>query len=321
MKVHRDLGHLPKFKNAVITSGTFDGVHKGHLKIIDQVKREANLLNGESVLVTFDPHPRLVLPNSRPEKLKLLSTFDEKVELLAEQNIDHLVVVPFTQEFSNMEPDDYIAGFLIKKLHAKCIITGYDHHFGKNRKGDYRLLEEFSKKFNYIVKEIPEYILEEVTISSTRIRNSLLSGDIETANEFLGYDYFIEGKVIHGNKLGRELGYPTANIKVENEHKLIPKYGIYAIGISKVEAENKQEIFPGMMSIGIRPTLSDNVEMIEANIFDFDGDLYGKPLRIHFKKYIRPEMKFENLDLLTSKIREDEEVVRTFWQQQNIGKM
>lgn len=317
MKVHRDLNHLPKFKNAVITTGTFDGVHKGHLKIIDQVKKEASQIKGESVLVTFDPHPRLVLQGKHAEKLKLLSTFDEKIELLSQQEVDHLVVVPFTMEFSNMEPDEYIADFLIKKLHAKCIITGYDHHFGKNRKGDFRLLKEFSKKFHYTVKEIPEYILEEITISSTRIRNSLSDGDIETANEFLGYDYFIEGTVIHGNKLGRTLGYPTANIKVENEHKLIPKYGIYVIGISKIGSENDNKIHPGMMSIGIRPTLSDNQEMIEANIFDFDGDLYGKPLRIHFKKYIRPELKFDNLALLTEKIKEDEKIVREYWNYQN----
>lgn len=313
MKIHRDLQQLPSFKNAVITSGTFDGVHKGHRKIIDQLKREAVEIDGESVLITFNPHPRFVL--QQLSALQLLTTFDEKMDLLGKTGIDHVVVVPFTQQFSNLSPEEYITEFLVEKFHPKTIITGYDHHFGKDRKGDFKLLEKFSATNGYTVKEIPEYILKEVTISSTKIRKALVEGDIEVANSCLGYDYFLSGKVIAGNQLGRKLGYPTANIFVEDPNKLIPKYGIYAIEADEISNGNKIAIpqkLPAMMSIGIRPTIDDNRMMIEANIFDFDKDLYGRQLRIHFKKYIRPELKFENLEQLKQKIAEDETVIRNW---------
>lgn len=313
MKIHRDLQQLPSFKNAVITSGTFDGVHKGHRKIIDQLKREAVEIDGESVLITFHPHPRFVL--QQLSALQLLTTFDEKMDLLGKTGIDHVVVVPFTQQFSNLSPEEYITEFLVEKFHPKTIITGYDHHFGKDRKGDFKLLEKFSATNGYTVKEIPEYILKEVTISSTKIRKALVEGDIEVANSCLGYDYFLSGKVIAGNQLGRKLGYPTANIFVEDPDKLIPKYGIYAIEADEISNGNKKTIpqkLPAMMSIGIRPTIDDNRMMIEANIFDFDKDLYGRQLRIHFKKYIRPELKFENLEQLKQKIAEDETVIRNW---------
>ena len=312
MKIHRDLQQLPSFKNAAITTGTFDGVHKGHRKIIEQLKKEAQNNNGESVLITFHPHPRFVL--QQLSALQLLTTFDEKMELLAETGIDHTVVVPFTKEFSNLTPEEYITDFIVKKFHPKTIITGYDHHFGRDRKGDFKLLEKFSKDNGYEVKEIPEYVLEEVAISSTKIRKALVEGNIEVANESLGYNYFLSGKVIEGNQLGRKLGYPTANIHVENPNKLIPKYGIYAITVSETSEDKMSKVIsdelPAMMSIGIRPTLDDNRMMIEANIFDFDKDLYGRHLRIHFKKYIRPELKFESLDLLKEKISDDEKVIR-----------
>lgn len=314
MLIHRDINNLPDFKHAVITTGTFDGVHGGHLKIINQVKDEAARIKGESVLITFFPHPRLVLQKKDAAPLKLLTTFDEKMELLGKTGVDHVVVVPFTHEFSQMAAEDYVTEFLVKKLKPKCIITGYDHHFGRNRKGDFLLLQDFGKKFHFSVKEIPEYVLQEVIISSTRIRKALSEGDIITANECLGYDYFIDGTVIHGNKIGRTLGYPTANIGVENKNKLVPKYGIYIVGISKINAEDDSRIYPAMMSIGIRPTLKDNNhETIEANIFDFNEELYGKSLRVHFKRYIRPELKFDNLEQLREKMKEDEKISRTFW--------
>lgn len=313
MQIHRDINQLPVFRNAAITTGTFDGVHQGHIKIINQLKSEAKKMNGESVLVTFHPHPRLVLQQSN--EIKMLTTFDEKMELLARQQIDHVVVVPFSESFSNMPPEEYISGFLAGRLHARCIITGYDHHFGKDRKGDFKMLEQYSGKFGYVLKEIPQYILEEIGISSTRIRNALMIGDVPTANECLGYDYFLDGQVIHGNKIGRKIGFPTANIHLEDGNKLVPKYGIYAIGVSKVRYENDEKVFPGMMSIGIRPTLPDTREMIEANIFDFTENLYGKQLRIHFKKYIRPEMKFESMEALAEKIKEDESIIRNWWKE------
>lgn len=314
MQIYRDIDSLPFFRNATITTGTFDGVHQGHLKVINQVKEEARALDGASVIVTFHPHPRLVLQKSND--IKLLTTFDEKMDLLSRQNIDHVVVVPFSEAFSNMAPEKYISDFLVKRLHARCIITGYDHHFGKDRKGDFKMLEAFSEKYGYLLKEIPEYVLEEIAISSTRIRNALTSGDVETANECLGYDYFIDGQVIHGDKIGRKIGFPTANIHVEDGNKLVPKYGIYAIGVSKVRSENDEKIYPGMMSIGTRPTLPDSREMIEANIFDFSENLYGQQLRIHFKKYIRPELKLDSLESLTEKIKEDEAVIREWWRKE-----
>lgn len=311
MKIHKNLDHLPGFKNAVITTGTFDGVHKGHLKIIEQVKRIAAELKGESVVVTFHPHPRLILQGKYSSHLKLLTTFDEKMELLEKTGIDHVVVVPFTKEFSETEPDSYISEFLVKKLRARCIITGYDHHFGKNRKGDFRLLKDMSRRFHYQVKEIPEIVLEEIIVSSTRIRHALSDGDVETANEFLGYDFFIEGDVVKGNQLGKKLGYPTANIQIRDENKLIPRYGIYIVGVSKVNGSS--DIHPAVMSIGIRPTIEDNRETIEAHIFDFDMNLYDQTLRVHFIKYIRPEIKFDSLDALKEKMQEDEKIAREFW--------
>ncbi|MCO6498466.1 MAG: bifunctional riboflavin kinase/FAD synthetase [Chitinophagaceae bacterium] len=310
MEIHKDLDRLPAFKNAAITTGTFDGVHAGHLKIIQQLKEAAQKENGESVLVTFHPHPRLVL--QKDSKLQLLNSFEEKMELLEKQGIDHVVVVEFTKEFSDTLPEKYISDFLVGKLHAKSIITGYDHRFGKGRKGDYKLLEKLSTIYGYSVHEIPAYVLEEITISSTKIREALSSGDILTANECLGYDYFLEGAVVKGNQIGRTLGFPTANIKVADPHKLIPRYGIYAIEATLPDEENGA-VYRGMMSIGIRPTITDNREAIEANLFDFDKDLYGQKLRIRFKKYIRAEEKFDSIEALAVKIHEDESVIREWF--------
>jgi len=311
MEVHRNLNNLPVFNNAVITTGTFDGVHKGHLKIIEQLKKEAEKISGQSVLVTFHPHPRIVL--QKENVVKLLNTYDEKIELLSRHGIDHVVVVPFTEQFSSMPPEEYITDFLVKKLQARCIITGYDHHFGKDRKGDFHMLEKYGKEFNFKVIEIPEYVLKEVTVSSTLIRRALFNGEVEAANQNLGYEYFLNGQVVHGNKIGRTIGYPTANVHVEDGNKLIPRYGVYAIGATKIDSENDTKVYPGMMSIGIRPTLTDNREVIEANLFDFHKNLYGRPIQIRFKKYFRPEIKFESLEALTAKIKEDEKIIRQWW--------
>lgn len=307
MQVHRDLSNLPFFKNAAITIGTFDGVHSGHLQIIHQLKKEAYQNNGESVIITFDPHPRMVLnPKKNQAPIKLLNTLSEKIELLRKQEIDHLVIVPFTTTFSNQTAEEYIADFLVAKFHPKTIITGYDHRFGKNRAGDYKLLEKYQDEFNYKIKEIPAYILDHITISSTKIREALSEGDIHTANECLGYDYFFEGEVIDGNKLGKGLGYPTANIAVKNPNKLIPAYGVYAVhtsmGISSPDSGKSLFVaeadYKAMMNIGIRPTIGDGKIMIEVNIFDFDQEIYGRTLRVYIKQYMRPEIKFNSLDEL-----------------------
>ncbi|HUS03070.1 MAG TPA: bifunctional riboflavin kinase/FAD synthetase [Chitinophagaceae bacterium] len=301
MLVHRDINNLPRFKNAVITIGTFDGVHTGHLQIIKQLKEEAKKLNGESVIITFDPHPRMVLASEKHD-IKLLNTLNEKIELLEQQEIDHLVVVAFTKEFSEQPAEKYIKEFLAGKFHPHTIIIGYDHHFGNERKGNYKLLEAYADEFNFHVKEIPGHVLDHVTISSTRIRKALLTADIETANTYLGYDYFFEGLVIDGNKLGRTLGYPTANLALHDKNKLIPGNGIYAV---RLNIGNEQTVLKGMMSIGIRPTLANSERTIEINIFDFDKDIYGETIRVYLKKYLREEKKFPGLDELKEAIGQD----------------
>lgn len=299
MQVHRDINNLPFFKNAVVTIGTFDGVHTGHLQIIKQLKEEAKKINGETVIITFDPHPRMILHSEKTE-IKLLNTLNEKIELLSKQNIDHVVVVPFTIQFSEQSAEEYIKKFLVEKFHPYTIIIGYDHHFGKDRKGDYKLLEARANEYNYHVKEIPEHVLNEVTISSTKIRNALLNSDIETANKCLGYHYFFEGVVVSGDKIGRMLGYPTANIHVEDDNKLIPGDGIYAVEVSIDNANLK-----AMMSIGVRPTIGESKRTIEVNIFDFNEDIYNQVLRVYVKHYLRQEKKFNGLEELKNAIAED----------------
>jgi riboflavin kinase/FMN adenylyltransferase len=318
MRVHRDINNLPAFKNAAITIGTFDGVHTGHLQIINQLKKEAQENNGEAVIITFHPHPRMIIqsrenePNNRPS-IKLLNTLSEKIELLRKHEIDHLVIVPFTKEFSNQTPDEYIHDFLVSKFHPQTIIIGYDHRFGRDRKGDYKLMEKYQESFHYHVKEIPEHVLHNVTISSSKIRQALTVGDIATANEYLGYEYFFEGKIVEGNKLGKTLGYPTANILVNDAFKLIPAYGVYAVTVSiGVESQNPDDAFiaeadyKGMMNIGIRPTIGDNKIMIEVNVFDFNKDIYGRNMRVYIKEYMRPEIKFNTLEELKVQLEMDE---------------
>lgn len=314
MQVHREINKLPSFKNAAITIGTFDGVHTGHLQIIQQLKKEAKQNNGESVIITFDPHPRMILnPPKKQPPIKLLNTLSEKIELLEKKGIDHLVIVPFTLEFSHQSAEEYISDFLVSKFYPKTIIVGYDHRFGKNRTGDYKLLEQFQNQYNYEVKEIPEHVLHHVTISSTKIREALNEGDINTANEYLGYDYFFEGRVIDGNKLGRTLGYPTANLLISDANKLIPADGIYAVNVS-IGKENMDTDLKfiaasnhkGMMSIGFRPTIGDNKKMIEVNIFDFDKDIYGCYLRIYVTHFMRKEERFDSLEELVTQLAIDE---------------
>lgn len=314
MQVHRDIKNLPLFENAAITIGTFDGVHTGHVHIIQQLKKEASINEGESVIVTFDPHPRMVLNQKKDQPpIRLLNTLPEKIELLAKHEIDHLVIVPFTLEFSNQSAEEYISDFLVQKFHPKTIIIGYDHRFGNNREGDYHLLEKYQQEYNYKVKEIPEHVLNHVTISSTKIRSALKEGDIDTAKECLGYDYFFEGKVVDGNKVGRTIGYPTANLQIKNPNKLIPENGIYAVNLAIAkESVDEGEIFvpesfhQGMMSIGFRPTIADNRRTIEVNIFDFNEDIYGRIVRVYVKYFLRNEEKFDSMEALKKQIALDE---------------
>lgn len=303
MQIHKNLDQLPEFRNAVVTIGTFDGVHAGHRQIIDELLHEARAINGETVIITFHPHPRKIV-SSTILGIRLINTLEEKIELLEQLGIDHLVIVPFTDAFANQQAEDYVEHFLVKRFHPHTIIIGYDHRFGRERKGDYRLLELLAPRFHYQLKEIPKHILDEIAISSTRIREALLEGRVETADKLLGYEFFFSGTVVDGDKLGRKLGYPTANIQVPDEEKIIPGNGIYAVYATIPQHKNDQRL-KGMMSIGFRPTVDGKKRVIEVNLFDFNQDIYGLTLRIYVKKYLREEIKFDSLEALVKQIDQD----------------
>jgi riboflavin kinase / FMN adenylyltransferase len=299
-------------------------VHKGHFQILQSLKNEAERIGGETVVITFDPHPRKIVSD---KPLLLINTLNEKISLLQQKGIHHLVVVPFTTAFANQTAESYVERFLINTFHPHSIIIGYDHHFGKDRKGNFQLLEQYAGNHAFRLIEIPQHIVDQVTISSTKIREALLQGQIETANDFLGYSYFFEGTVIEGNKLGRTLGYPTANLRIEDADKLVPGNGVYAVEVEMVVrsqesgvrnwekgimnneqgTRNKElaDTKRGMMNIGVRPTVNGSTRMIEVNIFDFNEVIYGQTLRVYLKKYIRGEQKFNNLDALKEQLGKD----------------
>lgn len=298
MQVHHSIDLLPVFNNAVVTIGTFDGVHLGHQQIIKALLNEVEKVNGESIIITFHPHPRkIVQPDT---SLQLINTLDEKIELLEKQGIDHLVVVPFSPAFASLSADDYIKEFLIQKFHPKVIVIGYDHHFGKGRKGNYQLLEKQKEIWGYNLIEIPKHLLNEADISSTKVRKALLKSDIHSANKLLGYDFFFEGKVVKGDQLGRELGYPTANMEYTDPDKIHLGEGVYAVEVL-VAGSVKQ----GMLSIGKRPTLNDTIERVEVNIFDFNENLYGETIRVIVKSFLRPQIKYNDLNALKTQLHQD----------------
>jgi len=300
MQVHYNIDALPVFNRSVITIGTFDGVHGGHQKIIDALLKEAAEVGGESIIVTFHPHPRKVVePHC---SLQLINTLPEKIELLREKGLDHLVVVPFTEAFSHLPAEEYIEKFLVAYFKPATIIIGYDHRFGKDRKGDFNLLKSEQHKWDYTIIEIPKHVLDEISVSSTKIRQALLSGDVTTANKALGYPFFFSGKVVKGDQLGRTLGYPTANLVYTDSDKIHLGEGVYAVHVW-VKGIKKG----GMLSIGKRPTLNDTEERIEVNIFDFDGDLYGTDLQVSVVAYLRPQEKYNSLEELTAQIAKDKE--------------
>ena len=301
MKIHHSIEQLPRFTNAVITIGTFDGVHLGHRQIIDSLKEEATKVGGETVIITFHPHPRKIV-SSVITGVRLINTLTERIGLLEKTGIDHLVVVPFTDFFANQSAEEYIRDFLVQKFNPHTIIIGYDHRFGKERSGDYKLMEEKALVCNYRLKEIPEHILDAVKVSSTNIRNALLHSNIDEANKLLGYQFFFEGEVVDGDKIGRGIGYPTANLKSTDEEKIVLGDGIYA-----VYADLEDKTYKGMMSIGFRPTVNGKRRVTEVNLFDFDEQIYGKTIRIHVKKYLRSEVKFDSLEELAQQLHKDKE--------------
>lgn len=304
MQVHTNIEQLPIFRNAVVTIGTFDGVHRGHQKIIEQLKTQAQQVNGETVIITFHPHPRRIVAREQAE-IKLLNTLSEKEQLLQSLGIDHLVIVPFDESFANQHATDYIEKFLVSRFHPATIIIGYDHRFGKNREGNYQLLEKYRDQYKYQLIEIPEAVIKDNTISSTRIRKALSHGEIAEANDLLGYHYFFEGVVIQGNKLGRTIGYPTANLRLSDEEKLVPGNGVYAVQVV-LPSLPQFGTLNGMMNIGVRPTVDGTKRSIEVNIFDFNEDIYDKHMRVLVVEHLRGEQKFDGLEALKHQLAQDE---------------
>ena len=302
MRVFKGLDNLPPFKNPVLTIGTFDGVHLGHAKIIERLRKKAIEVDGESIIITFDPHPRFVVaPNSTP--IELLSTSQEKIKALQALHVDNVVIVPFTKAFSDISAEAYIRDFIVSNFHPHTIIIGYDHHFGKNRQGNYQLLESVKATYGFQLEEIPVQEIEHIAVSSTKIRAALHIGDIKKANELAGKYYTLEGVVIHGEKRGRLIGFPTANVHVGDAHKLIPANGVYA-----VKAYLKETAYKAMLNIGVRPTVSSsNHRSIEVNIIDFDQDIYDETFRIEFVDKLRDEIKFNGIDELIAQLTIDKQ--------------
>jgi len=304
MRVYNGLNEFEPLEFAVVTSGTFDGVHIGHQKILERVNKIARANQGESVIITFWPHPRHVLFPDQQD-LKLLTTFEEKIELIKEAGIDHLLKIPFTREFSELSSQEFIEEVLIKTINTKKLVIGYDHRFGKNREGSFEHLIKNAAEYGFEVEEIPKQEIDNVGVSSTKIRRALLDGKVEEANEYLGRDYSFSGIVVKGEKVGRQMGFPTANIEIMNPYKLIPNDGIYAVKI-----QSGSDSFSGMLYIGNRPTLKGGTRSIEVNIFDFDSDIYGESLTIYLVKKIRDDAFYENLEELRLQLFEDKKIAR-----------
>lgn len=305
MKIYNNFSDFVKVPNAIVTIGTFDGVHLGHQAILKDMVKTAKDIGGETVVITFYPHPRQVL-NINAANLRFITTQDEKLQLLEKSGVDNVIVVNFTKEFSRVSSEDFIRDYIIEHINPVKLVIGYDHHFGNNRMGDFNLLSEMQNKYNFQVQRIEAHDVENIAVSSTKIRHSLQQGDIERANALLGYQFSYIGKVVSGNKIGREIGYRTANIEVEREFRLIETSGVYA---TYVDYEGKE--YKSMTYIGKKPTVNnDETENIEVHLFDFDGDIYDKEIKVRFVKRVRGEQKFESLDALKRQIQIDEKNIR-----------
>lgn len=299
MKVYRFIDDLPAFKNPVLTIGTFDGVHEGHQQIIARINTIARNIGGESILLTFHPHPRLVL-NPSDQTLQLLTTLDEKIELLDQYGIDAMIIATFSTEFSQTTPKDYIHHFLVEKIQPKVIVIGYDHQFGKDRAGGIDTLRTYANTFGYTIEEIERHLVDDVGVSSTEIRQCIESGQLTKANQLLGHPFHLTGRVIKGHQIGKALGYPTANLFIADKNKILPQVGIYA---TRIKVNNNW--YKGMLYIGYRPTFSGTEKAIEVNIFDFSGDLYGQELSVALIAEIRGDKKFTSPEALAAQMAED----------------
>lgn len=299
MKVFHGIDNTPTLSRAVVTQGTFDGVHLGHRQILKHVVEEAKKIDGKSVLITFFPHPRLVI-HPEDNNLKLLTTLNEKIDLLQEIGLDYLIVLPFTDEISNLNPLSYVRDIIVRKLNPTKLVVGYDHRFGKNREGDIHDLIKFSETFGFEVEQISAQAVEEITVSSTKIRNALAKGNVQVANKYLGYAYRFTGEVVKGMQLGRTIGYPTANLSISDPLKRVPGHGIFA-----ARAFWNEKWHNGMLSIGSNPTIPQKNESIEMHIFNFNEDLYEQELTIELVKKIRDEIKFNGLEDLKGQLDRD----------------
>ena len=312
MQIHYDLNNFKAFK-PVVTIGTFDGVHLGHREVISELKRHTAQSGGESVIFTFEPHPRIVIA-PQEDSLRLLSTKSEKIRLMEKIGIDHLVIYPFTTEFSKLTYDEFVSEILVKGMNISSLVVGYDHRFGKGRQGDFNSLEILSKSLNFKVEQLSQLVVDNKVVSSTKIRQALEEGNISKANHFLGYHYTLSGKVIEGNQLGRKIGFPTANIDTFDRHKLVPADGVYAVLV-----ETMSSVFKGMLNIGIRPTVNYNADhkSIEVNIFDFDQDIYNSDITLLFVEKIRDEQKFDGIDLLRDQLVKDRNIAMNILSKEN----
>jgi len=298
MTIYNNINEFNSRDNTILTIGTFDGVHLGHQKVLERLTNTAIENNLESTVLTFFPHPRTILNPDKP--LKLINSVKERTDLLKRSKINNLIIHPFDKSFSELDTEKYVVEILVKKLKAKIILIGYDHKFGKNRTADISDLKEYGEKYGFKVIEIKAEEISNIAISSTKIRKAISEGNISTAKKYLGYDFSLSGRIVHGNSIGRTLGFPTANVEVKEEYKLHPKNGVYLIE----SIINKKQIF-GMMNIGIKPTLDKSSKTIEVNFFEFEGDLYNTEITVSIKQFIRDEIKFDSLELLKSQIQKD----------------
>lgn len=308
MNIYHDFEYINEIPNPVLTIGTFDGVHLGHQKIISYLNREAKKINGESVLFTFFPHPKMVL-NPDNHGIKLIQTQEEKLEKLEKMGLQNIIIHPFTTEFSQLSALEFVRDILVKKLNVKQLVIGYDHQFGKNREGGIEFLKSAAPDFDFEVTEISAKEIDEVNISSSKIRNAIQAGDIETANSFLGEPFSLRGEVIKGKQNGRDFGFPTANLDLKSNLKLLPPDGIYIVNVKTAMGETH----PGILSIGTNPTISDkNERTVEVYLLDFSGDLYGTVLDVQLLHFIRPSLKFDSIGTLIQQMKEDEIYTRNY---------
>ncbi|MDR2123230.1 MAG: bifunctional riboflavin kinase/FAD synthetase, partial [Flavobacteriaceae bacterium] len=305
MEIHTESFNLPQNRKIVFTLGMFDGVHSGHQFVLEHLKKIAEEEEGETAVMTFVPHPRLVL---QPDAdFRLLTTLKEKISLLEKFSVQHLFIQEFTEEFSKLTAREFVRDILVARLNIHSLVVGYDHQFGKNRDGNFEQLQDFSKEFGFNLHQLPPVSEQEVMISSTKIRNKINDGDIKQANQWLGYKFVMTGKVIEGDKIGRKLGYPTANMEID-KHKICPKNGVYFVKV-RIGGES----FDGMLNIGMRPTISGTKKQVEVHILNFNRDIYGEEIEVHFYDRERDEEKFSSLEELKQRLASDKKnTVRYF---------